>query len=103
MSKEILFLIILVTIVLIGSALCSGIEAAILAVNPLRVHEIAERTKPLVQAKRLKKLRQKLGRTLAVLVIANNCFNIFGSLMLGGYAAVIFESRKVSGVCKRRS
>ena len=48
-----------------------------------RVHELAARSRPLPGARRLAKLRQKLGRTLSVLVIANNGFNIFGSLMLG--------------------
>ena len=32
-----------------------------------------------------------------MLVIANNGFNIFGSLMLGGYAAWVFEQRGISG------
>ena len=41
MSHDILFLAILVIVVIIGSALCSGVEAALLAVNPLRVHELA--------------------------------------------------------------
>ena len=91
MSQEILFLAILVLVVLIGSGLCSGVEAALLAVNPLRVHELAARAKPITGAKRLAKLRYKLGRTLTVLTIANNGFNIFGSLMLGSYATFVFK------------
>ncbi len=91
MSSDLLVLALLVMIVIAGSALCSGIEAALLTVNPLRVHELAARSRPIPGAKRLAKLRKQLGRTLAVLVIANNGFNIFGSLMLGGYAAFVFE------------
>jgi CBS domain containing-hemolysin-like protein len=41
-------------------------------------------------------LRKHLGRTLSALVITNNGFNIFGSLMLGGYAAWVFEQRGVN-------
>tara|TARA_Y100001968_G_scaffold315033_1_gene341175 strand:+ start:15 stop:1013 length:999 start_codon:yes stop_codon:yes gene_type:complete len=98
MSSDFFVLFILVLIVLIGSALCSGIEAALLTVNPLHVHELAARPNPRSQAKRLAKLRKKLGRTLTVLVIANNGFNIFGSLMLGGFAAFVFEKRGISGI-----
>ncbi len=96
MSTDVLVLALLTLIVVIGSALCSGVEAALLTVNPLRVHELAARPKPVTGARRLAKLRQRLGRTLSVLVIANNSFNIFGSLMLGGYAAFVFEQRNVS-------
>ncbi len=98
MSSDIFVLALLVTVVVAGSALCSGVEAALLAVNPLRVHELAARPVPVAGAKRLAKLRQRLGRTLSVLVIANNGFNVFGSLMLGGYAAFVFEQRGISGI-----
>ena len=33
-----------------------------------------------------------------MLVIANNGFNIFGSLMLEGYAAWVFEQQGISGI-----
>ena len=98
MSSDLFSLFILVLIVVIGSALCSGVEAALLTVNPLHVHELAARPNPRTKAQILAKLRKHLGRTLTVLVIANNGFNIFGSLMLGGYAAFVFENRGVSGV-----
>jgi len=89
--NDLLVLALLVVGVVAGSALCSGIEAALLTVNPVRIHELAARPRPLRGARRLEYLRQRLGRTLAVLVIANNGFNIFGSLMLGGYAARVFS------------
>ena len=92
MGKNLIFLGILVLVVLAGSAICSGIEAALLAVNPLRVHELAEKTKSNSRAKTLAKLRKRLGRTLTVITIANNGFNIFGSLMLGSFAAFVFQT-----------
>ena len=98
MSSDLLVLLLLVLVVLLGSALCSGVEAALLTVSPIRVHELAARERPVAGARRLAQLRQRLGRTLSALVIANNGFNIFGSLMLGGYAAWVFEQRNISGV-----
>ena len=98
MSKDFLYLALLVLVVLFGSALCSGVEAALLTVNPLRVHELAAKANPSRGARRLARLRQRLGRTLTVLVIANNGFNIFGSLMLGSYATFVFEQNKISGI-----
>ena len=96
MSSDLLVLIVLVLIVLLGSALCSGVEAALLTVNPIRVQELAARERPVAGARRLAKLWKHLGRTLSALVITNNGFNIFGSLMLGGYAAWVFEQRGVN-------
>ena len=96
MSSDLLLLIVLVLVVLLGSALCSGVEAALLTVNPIRVQELAARERPVAGARRLAKLRKLLGRTLSALVITNNGFNIFGSLMLGGYAAWVFEQRGVN-------
>ena len=98
MSSDLLILLLMVVVVLAGSALCSGVEAALLSVNPVRLHELASRTKPLAGARTLARLRQRLGRTLSVLVIANNAFNIFGSMMLGGYAASVFQQHKFSEV-----
>ena len=96
--NDLLILALLVVLVIAGSALCSGVEAALLTVNPVRVHELASRSKPVRGARRLEQLRQRLGRTLSVLVIANNGFNIFGSLMLGGYAAIVFKRQDIEGI-----
>jgi CBS domain containing-hemolysin-like protein len=96
--NDLLVLALLVLVVLAGSALCSGVEAALLTVNPVRIHELAVRPRPVRGALRLEQLRQRLGRTLAVLVIANNGFNIFGSLMLGALAAQVFQSRGLEGL-----
>ena len=96
--NDLLALALLVVVVIAGSALCSGVEAALLTVNPVRVHELAARSRPVRGARRLEQLRQRLGRTLSVLVIANNGFNIFGSLMLGGYAATVFSRHGIEGI-----
>jgi len=93
MSQDILLLTALIAVILMGSAMCSGIEAALLAVNPLRVHELARREPKVLGARRLEKLRHRIGRTLTVVTIANNSFNIFGSLMVGSYATYIFQDR----------
>ena len=96
--NDLVGLALLVVVVTAGSALSSAVEAALLTVNPLRVHELANRSRPVRGARRLEQLRQRLGRTLSVLVIANNVFNIFGSLMLGGYAAIVFSRYDIKGV-----
>ena len=97
MTSDLLILLLLVVVVLTGSALCSGVEAALLTVNPVRVHELAARPKPVAGARRLAQLRLHLGRTLSVLAITNNAFNIFGSLMLGGYASWVFTEKMDAG------
>ena len=48
MPSDLLVLLLLVTVVLLGSALCSGVEAALLTVSPIRVHELAARERPAV-------------------------------------------------------
>ena len=92
MSPNFLFLAILVLVVLAGSAICSGVEAALLAVNPISVHELTIKPKPIAGAKKLARLRRRLGRSLTVVTIANNGFNVFGSLILGSYATFVFKS-----------
>ncbi len=92
MNYNILFLAILVAVVIIGSALCSGVEAALLTVNPLRIHELTTKITTSKGARKLQKLHRHLGRTLTALTIANNVFNIFGSLMLGIYATFVFKA-----------
>ena len=95
--NDLILLALAVVVMLLGSSLCSGVEAALLTVNPVKVHEMAARERPVRGARRLEALRQRLGRTLAVLVIANNMFNIFGSLMVGGFASAVFSRHGVSG------
>jgi putative hemolysin len=95
--NDLLLLALAVLVMLVGSFLCSGVEAALLTVNPIKVHELAGRERPVKGARRLEALRQRLGRTLAVLVIANNVFNIFGSLMVGAFAGAVFTTHGIKG------
>jgi CBS domain containing-hemolysin-like protein len=96
--NDLLLLGLAILVMLAGSFLSSGVEAALLTVNPVKVHELARRERPVKGALRLEALRQRLGRTLAVLVIANNVFNIFGSLMVGAFASGVFASRGIKGL-----
>ena len=92
MEPSVYGLIVLIFIILIGSACCSGVEAAFLAVNSIRILEIASKQKPKSSANQLLKLRKHLGRTLTVITITNNGFNIIGSLILGVYGALVINS-----------
>ncbi|MFN5160696.1 MAG: CNNM domain-containing protein [Cyanobacteriota bacterium] len=95
--NDLLLLVLAVIGMLVGSFFSSGVEAALLTVNPVKVHELAARENPVKGARRLEALRLRLGRTLAVLVIANNVVNIFGSLMVGGLAAAVFANHGIGG------
>ncbi len=92
MEPSVYGLILLIVFILIGSACCSGVEAAFLAVNSIRILEIASKQKPKSSANQLLKLRKHLGRTLTVITITNNGFNIIGSLILGVYGAMVINS-----------
>ena len=92
MEPNIFILIVLILIILIGSACCSGVEAAFLAVNSIRIVELATQQKPKSLASQLLKLRKHLGRTLTVITITNNGFNIIGSLILGVYGALVIDN-----------
>jgi len=74
MEPNVYGLFVLIILILIGSACCSGVEAAFLAVNSIRILEIASRQKPKSSANQLLKLRKHLGRTLTVITITNNGF-----------------------------
>ena len=92
MEPNILILILLIFIILVGSACCSGAEAAFLAVNSIRIVEVAAKQKPNSYANQLLKLKKHLGRTLTVITITNNGFNIIGSLILGVYGALVINN-----------
>ena len=92
MEPSVLILILLILVILIGSACCSGVEAAFLAVNSIRILELAAKQKPLSSANQLLKLRRHIGRTLTVITITNNGFNIIGSLILGVYGALVIKN-----------
>ena len=92
MEPSVYILILLIIIILVGSACCSGVEAAFLAVNSIRILELASKQKPKSSANQLLILKKHLGRTLTVITITNNGFNIIGSLVLGVYGALIIKS-----------
>ncbi len=92
MEPNVLILILLILIILVGSACCSGAEAAFLAVNSIRILELAAKQKPSSSANQLLKLKKHLGRTLTVITITNNGFNIVGSLILGVYGALVINN-----------
>lgn len=74
-----------ILIMLLGSAICSGTETALLSVPLLKARQLAQSKKPAATA--LYNIRQKINRPIATIVILNNLFNIVGSITIGGIAA----------------
>ncbi|MBJ7901641.1 MAG: DUF21 domain-containing protein [Cyanobacteria bacterium RI_101] len=85
-----LTLAVAILIMLLGSALCSGAEAALLSVSLLKAQQLAESRKP--AALTLLAIRQKVNRPIITIVILNNLFNIVGSVIVGGMATQVFNS-----------
>lgn len=84
-----LSLVVAILVMLIGSALCSSAEAALLSVPILKAQQLAESKKP--AAITLLAIRQRVNRPIATIVILNNLFNIVGSVLVGGMAASVFH------------
>ncbi|NEQ30918.1 MAG: HlyC/CorC family transporter [Leptolyngbya sp. SIO4C5] len=80
-------LAIAVLIVIIGSALCSGTETALLSISILKARQIAQSRKPAATA--LLAIREKVNRPIATIVILNNIFNIVGSIVIGSMASSV--------------
>ena len=80
-------LTIIVVIILIGSALCSATETALLSVSSIKVQQLAQSKKPAALA--LSAIRKKINRPIATVVIINNIFNIVGSILIGNVAASV--------------
>ncbi|NEQ97325.1 MAG: HlyC/CorC family transporter [Cyanothece sp. SIO2G6] len=78
-------LIFVVLAVILGSAVCSGIETALLSVPMMRVRQLAQTQKPAAIA--LLAIREKISRPIASIVILNNVFNIVGSIVVGQVTA----------------
>lgn len=92
-------LALVVLIVLMGSALCSGTEAALLSVPILRVRQLAQSGQ--ASAIALLKIREQINQPIATIVIINNIFNIVGSILVGQVTASALGDRwlgVVSGV-----
>jgi len=67
--------------VLLGSALCSMAEAAILSLSTVRVKVLKEHNKP--NADDLLFIKEHISDTIATIVILNNAINIVGSIFIG--------------------
>jgi CBS domain containing-hemolysin-like protein len=80
-------LLIAVLVVILGSALCSGTEAALFSVPVIKVRQLAESGTP--AARVLLQIRENMSRPIATIVVLNNIFNIVGSIVVGGIAAVV--------------
>jgi len=80
-------LLLLTLIVICGSALCSCSETALLSVPLTRVRQLAQSNRRAALA--LLKVREKVSRPVATLVIFNNLFNILGSIAIGRVAASV--------------
>lgn len=73
-----------VLIMLMGSALCSGAEAALLSISPLQAKQMAQSNR--TGAVALANIREHINRPIATIVILNNLFNIVGSIVIGSIA-----------------
>ena len=80
-------ILIVVLSVLLGSAICSSSETALLSVSRIRVRQLAQNKKPAALA--LLAICQKINRPIATIVIINNVFNIVGSIVIGSLATKV--------------
>lgn len=80
-------LVIIVFIVILGSALCSGTETALFSVSPIRVRQLAQSNNRAAVA--LLAIRENMNRPIATIVILNNIFNIVGSILAGSVASQV--------------
>ncbi len=84
-----LTIVIVVLIVLTGSALCACAETALFSIPRVKVRQLAQSRKPAAIA--LQSIRSKMNRPIATIVILNNIFNIVGSITIGSLAANAFD------------
>ena len=77
--------------VLLGSALCSMAEAAILSLSTVRVKILKEHNKP--NADDLVFIKEHISDTIATIVILNNAINIAGSIFIGQTISAYFGSQ----------
>ena len=87
-------LLIVAFLVIFISALCSGTEAALFSVPIMKVRQMADEggrrgTRSLLR------IREKMNRPIAMIVILNNIANIVGSMSVGFIAADVFQDQSV--------
>jgi CBS domain containing-hemolysin-like protein len=92
---QIVTLIALAVTILLGSAIATGVEAAVLTVSPIQVHTLSQQQ--VKGSRALERIKNRPGRALALLVVANNLFNISGSMVLGGVAHDLFVRPEIGG------
>lgn len=80
-----------IAIVLVGSALCSGTEAALFSVPLVKVRQLAQSERPAAQA--LLRIRENMSRPISTVVILNNIANIVGSIVVGVVATNVLGSQ----------
>lgn len=83
-------LISLVISVIVGSAIFSGLEAALFAVSESRVHVMVKNN--MKGARSLLKIKENMQRPIILIVILNNIVNIVGSMLVGLVATNILDS-----------
>ncbi|MEJ6483552.1 hemolysin family protein [Nostoc punctiforme UO1] len=84
-------LLLIVFVILLGSAICSSVETALFSVSTLRVRQLAQSNSP--SAVRLLAIRENMNRPIAALVILNNTFNIIGSILTGSIAVQVLGDK----------
>lgn len=82
--------ILLILGVVVGSALFSGIEAALFSISQARAIMLREQKKRGAHA--LVAIKENFSHSIIVIVIGNNIVNIVGSLLVGAVAVTTFES-----------
>jgi CBS domain containing-hemolysin-like protein len=85
-----------ILVVLIGSALCSGSETALLSVPDVRARQLAADGGR--SARALLAIKQQIARPISAIVVLNNIFNIVGSIAVGSVAAATFGEHWVGVV-----
>ena len=76
-------LILIILLVLLGSALFSGVEVALFSISLGKVMALQKRGKR--GSKSLLKIKENISRPITVIVIFNNIVNIIGSILVGFY------------------
>ena len=82
-----LTLLLVVIVVIIGSSFCALAETVLLSVSEIRVKQWAQSKKSAALV--LLKIKKKMNRPIATIVILNNIFNIVGSIIIGSLAAQV--------------
>lgn len=80
-----------VGIVLIASAICAGVEAALFSVPLIKARQLADAQ--VRGAKSLLKISEAMSRPIAMIVILTNISNIVGSMVIGVLAGKALDSQ----------